>query len=82
MIRASGVPFGLIFTLTQHNAASLDFVVRLAAEHGARSVQVHPLTLHGRAATDMYTRVPTIWSWPRRSRKRTNWVECTCSRAR
>lgn len=51
VIRASGVPFGLIFTLTQHNAASLDFVVRLAAEHGARSVQVHPLTLHGRATT-------------------------------
>jgi len=53
VIRASGVPFGLIFTLTQHNVDSLESVVRLAAEHGARSVQVHPLTLHGRAATDM-----------------------------
>ena len=50
VVRASGVPFGLIFTLTQHNADSLEFVVRLAAREGARSVQVHPLTLHGRAA--------------------------------
>jgi MoaA/NifB/PqqE/SkfB family radical SAM enzyme len=53
VVRASGVPFGIIFTLTQHNVDSLEFVVRLAAEHGARSVQVHPLTLHGRAATTL-----------------------------
>ena len=51
VVRSSGVPFGFIFTLTRHNVDSLEFVVRLAAEHGARSVQVHPLTLHGRAAT-------------------------------
>jgi MoaA/NifB/PqqE/SkfB family radical SAM enzyme len=50
VVRASGVPFGFIFTLTQHNADSLEFVVRLAAAEGARSVQVHPLTLYGRAA--------------------------------
>jgi MoaA/NifB/PqqE/SkfB family radical SAM enzyme len=50
VIRSSGVPFGLIFTLTQHNVNSLEYVVRLAAEHGARSVQVHPLTLYGRAS--------------------------------
>jgi sulfatase maturation enzyme AslB (radical SAM superfamily) len=49
-IRSSGVPFGLIFTLTQHNVDSLEFIVRLAAEHSARAVQVHPLTLYGRAA--------------------------------
>jgi MoaA/NifB/PqqE/SkfB family radical SAM enzyme len=49
VLRASGVPFGFIFTLTQSNADSIEFVVRLAAEHGARSVQVHPLTLQGRA---------------------------------
>jgi MoaA/NifB/PqqE/SkfB family radical SAM enzyme len=53
VIRASHVPFGFIFTLTQNNVDSLEYVVRLAAEHGARSVQVHPLTLHGRAATTM-----------------------------
>ena len=51
VVRSSGVPFGIIFTLTQHNVDSLEFVVRLAAEHGARGVQVHPLTLQGRAAT-------------------------------
>lgn len=50
VVRASGVQFGFIFTLTQNNLDSLDFVVRLAARHGARSVQVHPLTLDGRAA--------------------------------
>ena len=51
VLRSSGVPFGFIFTLTQHNVDSLEYVVRLAAMHGARSVQVHPLALHGRAAT-------------------------------
>jgi MoaA/NifB/PqqE/SkfB family radical SAM enzyme len=51
IVRASGVPFGVIFTLTQHNVDSLDPVVRMAAAHGARSIQVHPLTMHGRAAT-------------------------------
>jgi MoaA/NifB/PqqE/SkfB family radical SAM enzyme len=53
VIRGSGVPFGFIFTLTQHNVDSLELVVHLAAVHGARSVQVHPLTLHGRAATEL-----------------------------
>jgi MoaA/NifB/PqqE/SkfB family radical SAM enzyme len=52
-LRSSGVPFGIIFTLTQHNVDSLEFVVRLAAENGARGVQVHPLTLHGRAAIEL-----------------------------
>jgi len=52
-IRASGVPFGVRFTLTQHNVDSLDFVVHLAARSGARSVEVQPLTLHGRAATEL-----------------------------
>ena len=53
VVRSSGTPFGFIFTLTQHNIDSLEFVVRLAAAEGARSVQVHPLTLRGRAATMM-----------------------------
>src|SRR5262249_6339146 len=52
-VRSSRVPFGFIFTLTQYNLDSLEFVVRLAAEQGARSVQVHPLTLHGRAEAAM-----------------------------
>jgi sulfatase maturation enzyme AslB (radical SAM superfamily) len=53
VVRESGVAFALIFTLTQHNADSIEFVVRLAADVGARSVHVHPLTLHGRAITDL-----------------------------
>ena len=53
VLHRSGVPFGFIFTLTQTNIDSLDHVVRLAAETGARSVQVHPLTTSGRAATEM-----------------------------
>jgi pyruvate-formate lyase-activating enzyme len=48
-LRGSGVPFGLRFTLTQHNVDSLDFVVHLAARYGAHSVEVHPLAHHGRA---------------------------------
>ncbi|MBB5463092.1 radical SAM protein [Paraburkholderia sp. Cpub6] len=52
-IRASGIPFGILFTLTQHNVDSLDFVVRLAATVGARSVQVHPLSLQGRAIGEL-----------------------------
>lgn len=47
--RSTGTAFGFIFTLTQHNVHELAEVVALAATHGAHSVQVHPLTLHGRA---------------------------------
>jgi MoaA/NifB/PqqE/SkfB family radical SAM enzyme len=52
-LRESGVAFLFIFTLTQHNVDSLEYVVELAAAHGARGVQVHPLTLHGRALRQM-----------------------------
>ena len=58
IFRASGVPLGLIFTLTQNNVDSLEFVVRLAADVGAGFAQVHPLTLTGRAARDMATARP------------------------
>ncbi|HLO96748.1 MAG TPA: hypothetical protein VK195_20765, partial [Burkholderiaceae bacterium] len=47
--RSTGTPFGFIFTLTQHNVDELEDVVGLAAAHGAQGVQVHPLTLQGRA---------------------------------
>lgn len=50
VLRDSGAAFGFIFTLTQENVDGLEFVVRLAAEQGARSVQVHPLALDARAA--------------------------------
>jgi len=48
-VRASGIPFGFIFTLTQHNVHELDWVAGFAAEQGARLLQVHPLEEVGRA---------------------------------
>lgn len=52
-VRRTGTPFGLVTTLTQYNAASLESVVQLAAREGARSVQVRPLALVGRAGETM-----------------------------
>jgi MoaA/NifB/PqqE/SkfB family radical SAM enzyme len=64
VLRASGVPFSLIFTLTQHNVDSLEYVVQLAAREGARGVQVHPLTLYGRAADTLPdSRPDTLELW-------------------
>lgn len=48
-VRASGIPFGFIFTLTQHNLGELDWVARFALEQGARLLQIHPLEQVGRA---------------------------------
>jgi MoaA/NifB/PqqE/SkfB family radical SAM enzyme len=48
-LRASGIPFGFIFTLTQRNVHELDWVARFAVEHGARLLQIHPLEEVGRA---------------------------------
>lgn len=48
-VRRSGIPFGFIFTLTQHNVNELDWVARFAVEQGAGLLQVHPLENVGRA---------------------------------
>ena len=48
-VRASGVPFGLIFTLTLGNLHELSWVAEMAAAEGARLLQVHPLEQAGRA---------------------------------
>lgn len=53
LVRESGVPFAVIVTLTQYNVGSLESVVRLAAEAGATGVQVHPLSLVGRASVEL-----------------------------
>lgn len=50
-LRASGVPFGFIFTLTQHNLHELDWVARFARDEGAGLLQIHPLESVGRATT-------------------------------
>ncbi len=49
-LRASGVPFGFAFTLTQHNLHELDWVAAFAVERGAILLHVHPLERAGRAA--------------------------------
>jgi MoaA/NifB/PqqE/SkfB family radical SAM enzyme len=48
-VRASGIPFGFIFTLTQHNLDELDWVARFALDAGASLLQIHPLEEVGRA---------------------------------
>jgi MoaA/NifB/PqqE/SkfB family radical SAM enzyme len=49
-VRASGIPFGFIFTLTRHNIHELQWVASFAREQGARLLQIHPLEEVGRAA--------------------------------
>jgi Fe-coproporphyrin III synthase len=49
-VRESGIPFGFIFTLTQHNLPELEWLVRFALDQGAALVQVHPLELAGRGS--------------------------------
>ena len=50
LVRASGVPFGFIFTLTWGNLHELDWAAGFAAAEGASLLQVHPLESAGRAA--------------------------------
>lgn len=52
-LRATGIPFGFIFTLTQHNLDELDWVARFALDQGAKLLQIHPLELAGRARQEM-----------------------------
>lgn len=49
-VHAAGLSWGAIFTLTRSNLIELPEVVRFAATHGARFVQVHGLNAAGRAA--------------------------------
>ncbi len=50
-LRAAGIPFGFIFTLTDANLHELPWVARFAIEQGAKLLQIHPLEEVGRAAT-------------------------------
>jgi len=49
-VRMSGIDFGFIFTLTQHNVNEIDWAVQFAVEQGAKLFQIHPLEEVGRAA--------------------------------
>jgi MoaA/NifB/PqqE/SkfB family radical SAM enzyme len=47
-IRETGIPFGFLFTLTQHNVHQLEWAAEFAAASGASLLQVHPLEPSGR----------------------------------
>jgi MoaA/NifB/PqqE/SkfB family radical SAM enzyme len=49
-VRASGVHFGFIFTLTQHNVDEAEWAAEFAVKQGAKLFQIHPLEEVGRAA--------------------------------
>jgi MoaA/NifB/PqqE/SkfB family radical SAM enzyme len=52
-VRHAGIPFGFIHTLTQQNWEHLLWVAVFAARNGARLLQIHPLEVTGRAASQM-----------------------------
>ncbi len=57
-IRDRGIPFGFIFTLTQHNLDELPWVAEFAVNCGARLLQIHPLEDYGNAAQQLPGKVP------------------------
>lgn len=52
LLREHDVPFGLSHCVTRESIEDLPWLLDYAAEQGARLLQLHPLTLAGRAATD------------------------------
>lgn len=52
-VRASGIKFGFIFTLTQYNLDELGWVANFAVGQGAKLLQIHPLEDVGRAIVGM-----------------------------
>jgi MoaA/NifB/PqqE/SkfB family radical SAM enzyme len=57
-LRAAGIPFGFIFTLTQFNLDQLLWAAEFAVAEGARLLQVHPLEAVGRANDSLAGAVP------------------------
>lgn len=57
-LREAQIPFGFIFTLTQHNLHELEWITGFALEQGAGLLQVHPLEDTGRAREEMQRQVP------------------------
>jgi MoaA/NifB/PqqE/SkfB family radical SAM enzyme len=58
LLRESGVPFGIILTITDASWQHLDWVADFAVEHGASLLQLHPLELTGRAKLQMIGQQP------------------------
>jgi MoaA/NifB/PqqE/SkfB family radical SAM enzyme len=52
-VRNAGIQFGFIHTVTQRNWEHLLWIAEFAASNGARLLQIHPLELTGRAASQM-----------------------------
>jgi hypothetical protein len=57
-IRDSQIPFGFIFTLTQHNLHELSWVTEFARGEGAQLLQIHPLEGLGRASENLLGNQP------------------------
>jgi MoaA/NifB/PqqE/SkfB family radical SAM enzyme len=57
-VRASGVDFGFIFTLTLHNVNEMEWAAQFAVDQGAKLFQIHPLEEVGRAAVELAGRRP------------------------
>lgn len=57
-VRSAGIPFGFIFTLTQHNLDELEWVADFALAQGAKLLQIHPLEESGRASVAMAGKQP------------------------
>lgn len=57
-LRERGVPFGFIFTLTRTNADQIAWIAQFAEQSGARAVQIHPLTMTGRAGSGLRGMAP------------------------
>ncbi|MEA2149564.1 MAG: hypothetical protein QOD69_1394 [Solirubrobacteraceae bacterium] len=56
--RDSGIPFAFIHTFTEGGWTHLPWVAELAAQQGARLLQIHPLEPFGRAQTRLRADVP------------------------
>ena len=58
-LRAAGIPFGFLFTLSKENAHELVWAAEFATQEGARALQIHPLDEIGRGADpDVAGQVP------------------------
>jgi MoaA/NifB/PqqE/SkfB family radical SAM enzyme len=57
-LREAGIPFGFIFTLTQHNLNELVWVADFALREGAKLLQIHPLEGVGRAQDGLTGSIP------------------------
>jgi MoaA/NifB/PqqE/SkfB family radical SAM enzyme len=57
-LRAAGVPFGLLFTLTRANTCDLEWLAQFAADQRAALLQVRPLEPIGRASQELTGAAP------------------------